>query len=559
MTTAEREGARRAARRKAAVDWRRDLNGGRLTRGRLRLSSGGARFALFSYKYLRHTKGRAAGTPLALEPWQLEIVSELLERERDFYVTLEATDLFVPERWVRKVEEFLYDLDEFESPRIHREALIGLPKKNGKSTLSGGLALYLLMADGEPGAEVYSAAAAKDQAGIVFRQAKAMVLASEILSSKLRIYRDRIEHPETDSFYAVISADADVQEGVNPHAVIADELHAHKSRALYDTLRSATIGREEPLFVSITTAGVDLETICGEVFTRGAGPRPRYRLGAIVPRADKARSFYFHWRGVPEAKRGDRVAWKQANPLRSLTLERLEEEAAIERPRAIFERYHLNAWTRIDAHVFTPTMIEKLVDRKLTIARGAEIVVAVDVGLMHDTFGVTWNTAGEPPFVLRGQAWGAWPDPKKPPPPAHEIVEGPGPLDFDVVEAFILDDLARTYRIREVTYDPYKFARSAEILKSKGLRCIEFDQGHSRMVPASEGLYRKIAKREVRTAKDLVLQAHLEAAAARDVGSGRWRLDKGRAKRPMDLAVCAAMGLERASAPAPPKPGFAVL
>lgn len=557
MTTVEREGARRRARRTEGLDWKRDLNGGRLTRGRLRLSSGGARFALFSYKYLRHTKGSAAGLPLAVEPWQLEIVGELLERERDRFVVLEAADLFVAERWVRKVEEFLHDLDEFVSPRIHREALIGLPKKNGKSTLSGGLALYLLMADGEPGAEIYSAAAAKDQAKIVFRQAKAMVLASPILSAKLRVYKGVIEHPETDSLYTAISADADVQEGVNPHGVIADELHAHKSRALYDTLRSATIGREEPLFVSITTAGVDLETICGEVFTRGAGPRPKFRNGAVIPRADKARSFYFHWRGVPDAKRADRKAWKQANPLRSLTLDRLEEEAAIERPVAIFERYHLNRWTRIEAHVFSPEMVEKIVDRKARIARGDEVIVAVDVGLMHDTFGVTWNTTTAP-YVLRGQAWGVHPDPKKPPPPAHEIVEGPGPLDFDLAEDFILE-LAKAYRIREVVYDPYKFARSAEILKRKGLSVVEFDQGNARMVPASEGLYRRVAKREVRTNADAVLAAHLEAAAARDVGSGRWRLDKGRAKRPMDLAVCSAMGLDRAAAPPPPPPKFDLL
>jgi phage terminase large subunit-like protein len=355
-----------------------------------------------------------------------------------------------------------------------------------------------------------------------------------------------------------VSSDADLQEGVNAHGVVADELHAHKNRGLYDTLRSATIGREEPMFVSITTAGVDLDTICGEVYTRGAGPRPQIRAGVFQARPDKQRSFYFHWRQVDEKKLEDRKSWRQANPLSTLTLERLEDESSIERPRSIFARYHLNAWMRVEKHLFPIGLVEKCVDRKRTLARGDEIVVAVDVGLMHDTFAVGWCGTVKP-YPFRGYAWGIWPDPKKPPPPAHDVTEGDGPLDFEVVETFILEELAAAYRIRVVRFDPYKFARSAEILSKAGLEVRAFEQTHTSMVPASEGLFRLVKKREVALANDSVVLAHFDAAAARDIGSGRWRLDKRNAKRVMDLTITAAMATATADEPPPPKPSFDVL
>jgi hypothetical protein len=273
-----------------------------------RISSSGARFGLFAFKYLRQTKGRFAGKPLALEPFQVVVMSDLLQVEHELWLELTKDDalqaLHDPDTFWRRIEEWRANEGaETAGLRVHREGLLGIPKKNGKSTMSAGLAMYLLVADGEPGAEVYSTASTREQARIVFRQAKEMAEKSPKLLDHLRIFQAVIELRKDGSFYKAVAADAGGQEGINPHGVLNDELHAQKTRELYDVLRSATIGRDQPILFSFTTAGFDLETIGGEQYVRGAGRKPEYTheveghqtVAIVKPLADKQRSFYFRW------------------------------------------------------------------------------------------------------------------------------------------------------------------------------------------------------------------------------------------------------------------------
>ena len=137
----------------------------------------------------------------------------------------------------------------------HRISLVGVPRKNGKSAMGSTWALASLIL-GARGAEVYSVAASKDQARIVFADAKRMVEASPELSGITKLYRDAIELPSTGSVYRVISAEAYSAEGLNPSATIFDELHAQPNRELFDVMSLAmgSRGRLSTL-VAITTAG----------------------------------------------------------------------------------------------------------------------------------------------------------------------------------------------------------------------------------------------------------------------------------------------------------------
>lgn len=150
--------------------------------------------------------------------------------------------------------------------RRYREAYIEVPRKNAKSTLTSGLALYMLAADGEHGAEVYSAATTRDQARIVFDDARAMAERAPDMRTYLgvAILTHCITVAHTSSKFSPLAAEASTQDGLNVHFAAVDELHAHKKRDLYDVIDTARGAREQSLLWLITTAGTDRSAICYE-------------------------------------------------------------------------------------------------------------------------------------------------------------------------------------------------------------------------------------------------------------------------------------------------------
>ena len=146
----------------------------------------------FFEKHLTHSKGELGGKPFLLEPWQKDYVGRL-------FGTM-AGDV-----------------------RQYRTSLLAIPRKNGKSTLCAGIALKLLF-DREPGAEIYSCAADRDQARLVFEMAKVCVEASPQLRSRLRVFRNSIVREDTHSTYKALSAEAFTKHGLNAHGIIFDEL-----------------------------------------------------------------------------------------------------------------------------------------------------------------------------------------------------------------------------------------------------------------------------------------------------------------------------------------------
>lgn len=185
--------------------------------------------------YLRHSKGEWAGQPFKLLPWQAdEIIRPLFG-------------------WKRP-----------DGTRKYRRAYIEVPRKNGKSTLMAGLGLYLLTADREGGAEIYSAASDKDQARIVFAEAQLMVEQSPQLSQLCQTWKTSIASPRSNSSYKVLSSDVKSKHGFNAHGILFDELHAQPNRDLWDVLTTSTGARRQPLIIAITTAGYDKNSICWE-------------------------------------------------------------------------------------------------------------------------------------------------------------------------------------------------------------------------------------------------------------------------------------------------------
>src|SRR5690606_33938454 len=163
--------------------------------------------------------------------------------------------------WMRE------DPETGEASRRFRTAYNEVARKNGKSTEAAGIGLYMLDADGEPGAEVYSAATRRDQARIVWDEAARMVERSPALRKRVNVLRGRgnMHILETHSKFEPLGADVDGLDGLNIHCAIVDELHAHRTREVWDVLETATGARRQSLIWAITTAGFDREGICYEL------------------------------------------------------------------------------------------------------------------------------------------------------------------------------------------------------------------------------------------------------------------------------------------------------
>lgn len=182
----------------------------------------------FCARFLRHSKGRWAGKPFTFLDWQYERII------RPLY------------GWYRP-----------DGTRRYRRVGIGVPKKNGKSTLLSALGLYGLCADGEAGAEIYIAAGDREQAGIIYSEAANMVEASPALKKRLKVRRSgkRIMYNKTRSVLRALSSEASTKEGFNIHQLLFDELHTQPNRVLWDTLRYGGASRLQPIQFWISTAG----------------------------------------------------------------------------------------------------------------------------------------------------------------------------------------------------------------------------------------------------------------------------------------------------------------
>ncbi len=305
---------------------------------------------------LRHTSDRWVGRPFKLRGFQREFLTELF-RERGGH-------------------------------RVYTRALWGLPRKNGKSEIAAAVGTKMLVADGTYGAEVVSVAGDRAQARIVFDSAKRMVEFSPRLSATLKIFRDAIEDPGTDSVWRVLSADAPLKHGLRPSAVVFDEVHVQPSRELWDVLESGFGAREEPLLLGISTAGYNRASLLGDLVREGEeGADPR---------------FLYRWVGLPQDSQADYrdpKTWRLANPALACEDLFLVEERLVDMARRLpenqFRRLHLNQWTT-GRDVAFPDGAWDAAAADRDIPDGTEVVVAFVAARARDTVAIVGCTVADP-------------------------------------------------------------------------------------------------------------------------------------------------------------------
>lgn len=254
-----------------------------------------------------------------------------------------APEPFDLELWQKAVIGCLFGWKRPDGTRRYRSVLLYVARKNGKSTLGAGIALEVLFMDHEPGAEIYSAAADRDQARLIFDQAQKMVLADSELNSRATVYEKAIVLSDGSGSYKPISADANTKHGYNVHAAIIDELHAQKTRDLTDALTTATGARSQPLIVYLTTADFDRPSICNEVHEYAT----KVRDGIIEDRSMLPVIFETQ----KEEDWTDPKVWAKANPNLGISTSREDFEEQFQRAQETpsfentFKRLKLNMKT----------------------------------------------------------------------------------------------------------------------------------------------------------------------------------------------------------------------
>ncbi len=491
----------------------------------------GARFAKFCREFIKHTKGEWAGKAFVLEDFQQEFMDEALSLGRN-------------------------------GRRRYREVLLGLPRKNGKSTLAASLALYLLAFDDEPGAEVYAAAAAQLQAGIVFNQAKEFVVASPELSSILLPQQYRIAYPDEHAFFRIISSDAPKQHGLNPSATIIDELHAHESGDLYVALMTGGGARRQPLTVSITTAGYDEETILGQIYNRAmALPDIDHRPGLTIAR-DQSAGFLMYWYGASrEADIDDPAVWSQANPAPWLSGGEYlgQQRRAPGLTDNDFRRYHLNMWVDSEQSWLEEGLWEACYDPAVQLDPRLPVGVGVDVGQQSDSSAVVVAQKQAERVIVRSRVWtnpypaghtlrASWETPRE------EVRDHLRDIAAKYPAPATTDEYGRAAVGPSFAYDPWQFAESAQTLAQDGLNMAKFPQTHQFMGPASTTTYERIKGRRLVHDGDPTLSQHVKNATAELTPRG-WKVSKPKKStaKKNDAAVALVMAVAMAELE-PPKP-----
>lgn len=316
----------------------------------------GERAVVFIEHFCRHSQGEWRGQTIRLERWQKFWIREVFG-------------------WMRR-----------DGTRRFRVAYLEIARKNGKTLLAAAIAAYLLIADGEPGAQVYSTATKEEQARLCWKDTADMVKQSPALLKHVSIMQKSLVVERTNSFYRPLGGDSTTQDGLNPHGHIADELHAHKGRGMWDIMATATGARRQPLTIGITTAGVyDPESIGWELHHHAQqvldGSLEDDEFFAMIFAADEGDDWM------------DPRTWEKANPNIDVAIKRtyLESQclSAKNKPSFVntFLRLHLNVWTQqltrwlsIDKWNAAPVRTQQLSDFAGRVAYlGVDLATKLDI------------------------------------------------------------------------------------------------------------------------------------------------------------------------------------
>lgn len=519
--------------------------------------------ARFFDSRLHLTKGRWDGVRFTLPEWQRdEIVRPLFGAER-----------YDPElkKWVRQ----------------YRRAWIELPKKNGKSPLGAGLALQGLHADGEPSPEVYGIAAGKRQAGIVFTASARMVRLEPALDSRSEIFESKLAHhgvihvPKSDGYYRVLPGDAAADDGISPSRVIVDEVHRIRNREILDLFDESLAGREEPLVIYLTTAGVeDPTTIAHELHEHAR---------AVLDRRVKDPYFFAYIRGATIAETEgdgwlDEDLWRRVNPAIDsfnpgmLTDLRAASEGAKISPAKIatFKRLRLNVWLPPAITARNQLLEVAAWDETAGVVdpsalKGREVWAGLDMASSEDLaalLGVVPNLGGcrngfckadlcydvisqfwIPAAVLAGESatWTNYLLPTLSEWVANGFVTAVGGevIDDRDVKAGV-DEWRRTFDLVELAKDPYQTKQIGIELEEEGLLVVDHGQSMERMSGPTERLIHHVRGRRIHHGGNPVLRWMIGNTLARTDTNGNKRPDRKSSSGKIDGIVALIMALAAA-------------
>ena len=490
-----------------------------------------ADFAVAFIESLCHTKGTWAGKPFELMDWQEQII-------RDLFGILKPNGY-----------------------RQFNTAYIEIPKKNGKSELAAAVALLLTCGDGEQRAEVYGAAADRQQASIVFDVAADMVRMCPALNKRVKILasQKRLVYEPTNSFYQVLSAEAYSKHGFNVHGVVFDELHSQPNRKLYDVLtKGSGDARMQPLFFLITTAGTDTHSICYEIHQKAQD---------IIDGRKIDPTFYPVIYGADDTEDWTNPkVWKKCNPSLGETIGMDKVKTACESAKQnpgeenSFRQLRLNQWVK-QAVRWMP--MDKW-DKCAFAVREDDLKGRVCYGGLDlsSTTDITAFVLVFPPldeedkYIILPYFW--IPEEtldlrvKRDHVP-YDIWERQGYLQttegnvvhYGYIEKFI-EELGKKFNIREIAFDRWGAVQMVQNLESMGFTVVPFGQGFKDMSPPTKELMKLTLEQKIAHGEHPVLRWNMDNIFIRTDPAGNIKADKEKSTEKIDGAVATIMALDRA-------------
>lgn len=403
--------------------------------------------------------------------------------------------------------------------RRFKEAYTCMAKKNGKSALASAIELYMLVADGEEGAEVYTAATTKQQANIVHNEVASIVEKSPELNARLSIGNSsKTITLNRDSWIRALASDGPSAEGPNAHCLCIDEYHAWKTKKhakFHKSIVWSMAARVQPLIFTITTVGDDLDSLCGtkHLYARKVINGEVEDIGFFALIFEPEESLDFN----KEEVYLDKKNWYAANPSMGVTIS--EESFAEDLKRALaspddwaaFLRYRFNVWTSSD-QPWMPMADWAICGKQRPVIEseliGRDCFSGLDLSTTQDTTALV-HVFPEPDggYIVLPRIWV----------PGDRVKENaekgltnylkwardefifscPGAIiDYPWVMEQILED-AKNFNIKELHFDRWGAVQMAQTLEEEGLPVIEAGQGFKTMSPPSKELYRLVKQHKL--------------------------------------------------------------
>ena len=479
---------------------------------------------------LCHTKGKWAGTPFWLLPWQEQLIRDI------------------------------FGIVKPDGNRQFRTAFVEICKKVGKSELAAAVALYLLYADNEPSAEVYGAAADRQQASIVFDVAKQMVEMSPALMkrSKLMGATKRIVNYSNAGYYQVLSAEVGGKHGFSVSGLVFDEIHTQPNRQLYDVLtKGSSDARQNPLHFIITTAGNDRHSIAYELHTKAVDILEGRRVDP---------TFYPVVYGLKDDEDWeDEANWYKVNPSLGYTvdIERLRDayREAKQNPadEITFKWLRCNMWVSSTV-AWIPDAIYMRGNEPIDMdaLAGRDCYAGLDLSSTGD---ITALVLIFPPrdeeekYVLLPYFWipeETIPRRVKANSVPYDIWEKQGyimstegnVIHYDFIEKFIMD-LSEKYHILEIAVDRWNATQMIQNLEGEGFTIVPFGQGFSSMSAPTKEFYLLLMEGRIIHGGNPVLRWMAGNVVIDTDPAGNIKVTKAKSKEKIDGIVAAIMALDR--------------